>query len=161
MESDEKYLGNGAYFFKSGIGNSIAEAKNYALRNAFDKEKQKYRYEKYGVVEASITVDDDRILDLNSHEGLTLFNLVRNEIFEKKKRAHEKMTKIEDGFMINLLEKKNIIPMDVVVSQRNIRLDPSEIELNLRSLIPNCVVCCVKKNSCVKPISIVDKGDVA
>lgn len=161
VESDERHLGNGAYFFMSGIGNSIAEAKNYALRAAFDKKEQKYRYEKYGVVEASITVDDDRILDLNSHEGLAMFDLVRKEIFEKKKRANEKMTKIEDGFIINLLEKKNVIPMDVVITQRNIRLDPSEIELNLRSLVPNCIVCCVKKDSCVTPIGIVDKGDVA
>ncbi len=161
VESDEKYLGNGAYFFKAGIGNSIVDAKNFAIRNAFDKGKRAFKYDKYGVVEADISVQDDKILDLNSEEGIKIFDLVRKEVFKKKKLAHEKMTKIDDGFMVNLLEKKGIIPMDVVLQQKSICLDPQEIELKLRSYVPNCIICCVKNHSCIVPGEIVDKGDVA
>lgn len=71
------------------------------------------------------------------------------------------MTKIDDGFMVNLLEKKGIIPMDVVLQQKSICLDPQEIELKLRSYVPNCIICCVKNHSCIVPGEIVDKGDVA
>lgn len=161
VQSDENYLGNGAYFFKTGVGNSIVNAKNWAIRNALDKKTGKYRYDKYGVVEAEISVHDDRILDLNSPEGIAIFDAVRKEIFKKKKLAHEKMSKIEDGLIVNLLEKNKLIQMDVVLQQRSVRLDPDEIELNLRSLVPNCVYCCVKNHSCITPREIVDKGDVA
>ena len=139
VESDEKYLGNGAYFFKAGIGNSIVDAKNFAIRNAFDKGKRAFKYDKYGVVEADISVQDDKILDLNSEEGIKIFDLVRKEVFEKKKLAHEKMTKIDDGFIVNLLEKKGIIPMDVVLQQKSICLDPQEIELKLRATTKNAI----------------------
>lgn len=154
VKSDDLYLGNGAYFFIGGISNPYEDALNY-VSNVEPKENPT-------VVKADIIAEKDCVLDLDTNDGLKLFNHVKKRFFEKRIERNEKMSRrgIDDGKIINFIVGERLLGVDlnVVVSKRTLPLKKEERELNLHSMLPNCIFCCVKNIDCISNVNIVNQG---
>ncbi|MCQ2096791.1 MAG: hypothetical protein MJY87_02470 [Fibrobacter sp.] len=148
--SNSLYLGRGAYFFKSGISNPYEDAKNFAEIVKKIKDPS--------VIRADIDVDDDKILNLNDLESILVFNTFKKKVVEtRKKDKRIGQGHCDDGTIVNLMVLKANLDYSAAIIQRNICMDPVEKDLKFKSMVPNCIVLCVKDKKCVSNERITDK----
>lgn len=151
-KADELLLGKGVYFFIDGIGDPRQDAYNYVVNRKKEKNP--------AVVKSQITAEEEYVLDLNSSDGLILFNKFKNRFFEKRVAEKRKMNKnVDDGKIINVLVGEVLKGTKVVISYRTLRLTSDDNEYNLHSNVPNCVFCCVREPNCLDDIQVVNMED--
>ena len=144
-------LGDGAYFFIKGLSDPYQDALDFATN--VKKEKSPV------VLKADISAEADSVLDLSSLKGAALFNKFKERFFKKRVENNEKMGKdVDDGKIINCLVGEMGFKTKVVLSMRSVKLKKPWIDLNIHSLIPNCVFCCVKDKSCISNVQLISSG---
>ena len=99
-EGDQHWLGEGVYFFIEGLStDTINLAKKWAIAEAWDNDNKKYKYTELAVIESLIEVEEDKILDLTTEDGVKILSVC---FLIQKKRA-KKIRKIKNGsfMMVN------------------------------------------------------------
>ena len=143
------WLGRGAYFF---IDENIETAVNNATLWAINIK----RYRDYGVMEAPIILDQDRVIDFNDQDWQDIFHEARLKLIEIiKKRSIEVIDDSYklDSYVIDDLCKDNEI--QAVVQQRFVNFYKYYGGNRLPvSHIPNCIIMCVKEAKIIKKDSI-------
>jgi len=139
---DSEWLGDGVYFFVTGISSKPEElAKKWSIVQAWDKAKKEYKYREYCVIKSDIEVEEDNFLDLTTEDGIEVLNYIYESLEKKLDRLKKKLIYI-DGLLINLARGEGILPIDVVKGNFYIKFANERInKINLRT--PNCTICTV------------------
>lgn len=139
---DKEWLGDGVYFFIEGISSKpIEQAKQWAIAEAWDNTNKCYKYNKYGVIQSNIIVDEDKFLDLTKEDGVEILAYILECHQNKIKRINKKFDYL-DGTLINFARGENLIEVDVVKGNFYIKFTQSRIKnANLRT--SNCTICAV------------------
>ena len=148
-EGDQHWLGEGVYFFIEGLStDTINLAKKWAIAEAWDNDNKKYKYTNFAVIESLIEVEEDKILDLTTEDGVNflsdLVSLFFDTIKKSKKNQKNKEWEFYDGELINMARKANNFPFDIEVVKGNyyIKFKEERIKgVNLRT--SNCTICTV------------------
>ena len=148
-EGDQHWLGEGVYFFIEGLStDTINLAKKWAIAEAWDNDNKKYKYTELAVIESLIEVEEDKILDLTTEDGVKilsdLVSLFFDTIKKSKKNQKNKEWEFYDGELINMARKANNFPFDIEVVKGNyyIKFKEERIKgINLRT--SNCTICTV------------------
>ena len=148
-EGDQHWLGEGVYFFIEGLStDTINLAKKWAIAEAWDNDNKKYKYTELAVIESLIEVEEDKILDLTTEDGVKilsdLVSLFFDTIKKRKKNQKNKEWEFYDGELINMARKANNFPFDIEVVKGNyyIKFKEERIKgINLRT--SNCTICTV------------------
>ena len=116
--------------------------------NSWDNDNKKYKYTELAVIESLIEVEEDKILDLTTEDGVNflsdLVNLFFDTIKKSKKNQKNKEWEFYDGELINMARKANNFPFDIEVVKGNyyIKFKEERIKgINLRT--SNCTICTV------------------
>lgn len=141
---DVEWLGNGVYFFISGISSKPEnQAEKWAIVEAWDNGTKTYKYNNYCVLKSIIDVDEDKLLDLTNEDGLEILDYLVNKFEDKIKSIGRKLTYL-DGFLINLARGEGILEIDVVKGNFYIKFaDERMRRISLRT--NNCTICTVYK----------------
>lgn len=148
-KGDQHWLGEGVYFFIEGLStDTINLAKKWAIAEAWDNDNKKYKYTDFAVIESLIEVEEDKILDLTTEDGVKILSdLVRfffDKIRKSKKNQKNKEWEFYDGELINMARNANNFPFDIEVVKGNyyIKFKEERIKgVNLRT--SNCTICTV------------------
>jgi hypothetical protein len=157
---DDEWLGNGVYFFVNGISSKPEEqAKKWSIAEAWDKDKQVYKYKNYCVINSVIEVDEENFIDLTKEEGVEILTYLA-ECFEKKLKKIGKRFNPVDGLLINLAREEGILPIDVVKGNFYIKFAKERIKrITLRT--SNCTICTVYEPSKnITNSNIIEIGDI-
>ncbi len=157
---DDEWLGNGVYFFVSGISSKPEEqAKKWSIAEAWDKDKQVYKYKNYCVINSVVEVKEENFLDLTKEEGVEILTYLA-ECFEKKLKKIGKRFNPVDGLLINLAREEGILPIDIVKGNFYIKFAKERIKrITLRT--SNCTICTVYEPSKnITNSSIIEIGDI-
>jgi len=122
---DTHWLGNGVYFFTTGVGAPLSHALNWAKSEA-----NKRKITRYAILNAEICVNKECILDLIENAGLDIFNEHR-EFVLRQIRLQKKAFKIpneeySDSKVIEHLKQKGGV--EVVVCNMYVRFLKDRIE---------------------------------
>jgi hypothetical protein len=135
------WIGDGAYFFISGISRTPDEqAKKWSIAESWDRSKRQYKYKRYSVIKSDITVEQDNFLDLTTADGVEIIEY----LMEKYRATIVKYKNLHfyDGLLLNLARQEGILMYDVVKGNFYIKFAKEKIEnINLR--ISNCTICAV------------------
>lgn len=85
-KNSNDWLGHGIYFFIDGISCPKNNAEEWAKNQAWDSDRKYYKYKTYSVIQARVDVQNSRILDLTTTDGLLAFNTVREHLINKLER---------------------------------------------------------------------------
>ena len=148
-KGDQHWLGEGVYFFIEGLStDTIDLAEKWAIAEAWDNDVKKYKYQEFAVIESLIEVEEDKILDLTTKDGVEfltdLVKLFFDRIKESKKNQKNKEWEFYDGELINIARKANNFPFDIEVVKGNyyIKFKEERIKgINLRT--SNCTICTI------------------
>lgn len=156
---DSYWLGDGAYFFMDDeLGfDGIECAKKWANVHAYDRNDRKYKYQRYAVVKARISVPEEEFLDLTSADGMEVFNYLRERYLEAVKAAGKRLNRnssMRDGYILNLARANFSLKLSVVKAHFYIRF-AVEQTFNVRFRIPNSTTVAVfDPNSCIDPAEV-------
>lgn len=149
-----EWLGTGIYFFIDKC--ALSNAKKWAINVT-------RRYKSYAVVEASISVSSDLLLDLRNEEWMYTYDTYRNDfirqIIQRGLNVETNALKF-DCALINMFCKEYGI--QAVIQQRYIKLekfDYSDREIP-NSYISNCTILCVRLMKCINKESIKIKAGI-
>ena len=157
---DNEWIGNGVYFFVTGISSVPAEqAKKWSIAQSWDNILKSHNYKRYCVIKSSIEVDDSNLLDLTKSEGVEILNYFL-QCFENKIKRLNKRFEYIDGLLINFAREEGILPIDVVKGNFYIKFAKERINnFNLRT--PNCTICNVfDPNNNIVNTQIISIGDI-
>lgn len=157
---DDEWLGNGVYFFTSGINSKPAEqAKKWAIAQSWDNASGNYRYKRFCIIKSRIAVEEDSLLDLTTENGIEVLNYFF-DCFEEKIRRLNKRFQYIDGLLINFAREEGILPVDVVRGNFYIKFAKERIRrINLRT--SNCTICTVfEPNKNIIETHITSTGDI-
>jgi hypothetical protein len=166
-KGDQHWLGDGVYFFIEGLSTDTTNlAEKWAIAEAWDNDNKRYKYTDFAVIESIIEVDEDKILDLTTEDGvkilLDLANFFIDTIKKSKKNSKNKDWEFYDGELINIARKDKNFPFDVEVVKGNfyIKFKEERIKgINLRT--NNCTICTVyKPDKNIKSKKIVKTGKI-
>lgn len=141
---DIEWLGNGVYFFITGISSKPEEqAEKWAIAQSWDKTSQIYNYNNYCVLKSKIIVDENKFLDLTHEDGLEVLEYLVVK-FESKIKTLGKKLDYLDGFLINLAREEGIFEIDAIKGNFYIKFADERIKrINLRT--NNCTICTIYK----------------
>jgi hypothetical protein len=139
---DDEWLGNGVYFFVSGVSTKTIElAEKWAIAQSWDNKTKTRKYNSYCVLQSSIQVDESKFLDLTVEEGVEILAYLVEKYKEKIKTIGKKMT-FSDGFLLNLARQEGVLPLEVVKGNFYIKFEKERrAKTNLRT--SNCTICTV------------------
>jgi hypothetical protein len=148
-KGDQHWLGDGVYFFIEGLSTDTTNlAEKWAIAEAWDNDNKRYKYTDFAVIESLIEVEEDKILDLTTEDGVNilsdLVSLFFDRIRKSKKNQKNKEWEFYDGELINMARKANNFPFDIEVIKGNyyIKFKEERIKgVNLRT--SNCTICTV------------------
>jgi uncharacterized protein MJ0359 len=161
-KGDKEWLGDGVYFFIEGISSESPKelAKKWVIA-----ESSKRKHKDYAVIESEIKVNEEKLLDLTTKEGLEVFIYYYELFLEEIKKEIDKGKpglKFYDGFLINLMRKKDVLPIEVVKGNFYIKFEEErKNEINFRT--SNCTICAVynpEKNINKKSNKVSNKGKI-
>jgi hypothetical protein len=163
-ETKEKtWLGDGVYFFIEGIG-ALAPAvyaKQFAIDQAWDKASQMYSRTHYAVLQTTIKINDNKLLNLTIPEGNKLFNEFRDLHIANI----AKIGKAIAGFYYDsdvLAEMQRVLGIEFVKSNLYIKFANQRIT-RFESKVPNVTVLVVRnplKNIQKTTINLIEKGEI-
>lgn len=157
---DVEWLGNGVYFFISGISSKPDEqAEKWAIVQSWDKGLKENRYNNYCVIKSKIITVDHNFLDLTKEEGLEVLEYLVLRFEDKIKSIGRRLDYL-DGFLINLARGEGILEIDVVKGNFYIKFAKERIKnINLRT--NNCTNCTVYKPSInLNEITVLKTGKI-
>lgn len=139
---DGEWLGDGVYFFISGVSTKTVElAEKWAIAQSWDKKNKNLIYQEYCVIQSEIEVDESEFLDLTVEEGVEILEYLVDKYKEKIDSIRKRM-KFLDGFLLNLARGEGILPLEVVKGNFYIKFAKERMErINLRT--SNCTICTV------------------
>ena len=139
---DDEWLGDGVYFFVSGVSTKISElAEKWAITQSWDNEKKIYKYKDYCVLYSNIQVKDSEYLDLTIEDGVEILSYLVERYKDKIETIGKKM-KFYDGLILNFARGEGFLPLEVVKGNFYIKFAQERIErINLRT--SNCTICTV------------------
>ena len=152
-EGDNQWVGDGVYFFTDDIGDGQQNAIYWAKYKAWDKKLKQYTYPFYAVIKSQIEVEEDKILDLTTHEGVEVFEYIVEKCKDKLKELGKQKVYI-DGYVINFGRNELKMAISVVKTDVFIKLKPSDRNLSRRT--PNCTICAIADLSVIKGSRIVE-----
>ena len=141
------WLGVGVYFFVEGINTLPCSdyARLWAIDNCWDKSLQKYSREEFSVLEATIKINNNKMLDLTVGLGKKLFNEYREKTIRKfTKGGQELVGKFLDSDVLE--EMRNDLEIDFVQSDLYIKFAVQR-QKRLESIVPNVTVLVVRNPS--------------
>lgn len=139
---DTEWLGDGVYFFITGINQKpIEQAEKWAIAQAWDTNLKRLKYRSYCVLKSNIESEEDSVLDLRTEEGYEVFEYLVDKFFNKIKHLGKRLEYL-DGLILNLARGEGIVPLDVVIGNFYIKFTKERINrINLRT--NNCTICTV------------------
>ena len=138
-------LGSGlAYFYGEGISDPVEDAKEWAIKAAYDKATGQMRYTKYSVIKALIA--PKKLLNGTVDDGLKAINYARNFLVKSAKPTERKDFR-DDEIIQFLVARMNF---DVVMVNLNIRTQ-HEISIKFNARLPNVRVICVRDQNALDP----------
>lgn len=157
---DVEWLGNGVYFFITGISSKPEEqAEKWAIAQSWDNNSQNYKYNNYCVLKSKIVVEENKFLDLTHENGLEILEYLVVK-FENKIKTLGKKLDYLDGFLINLAREEGIFEIDAIKGNFYIKFADERIKrINLRT--NNCTICTVYKHKDnLKEITVLKTGKI-
>lgn len=157
---DVEWLGNGVYFFITGISSKPEEqAEKWAIAQSWDNNSQNYKYNNYCVLKAKTVVEENKFLDLTHEDGLEILEYLVVK-FENKIKTLGKKLDYLDGFLINLAREEGIFEIDAIKGNFYIKFADERIKrINLRT--NNCTICTVYKPiDNLKEITVLKTGKI-
>lgn len=141
-KGDDEWLGDGVYFFISGVSSKTVElAKKWAIAQSWDSSKKALKYREYCIIQSSIKVDESKFLDLTIEDGVEILEYLVVRYKEKIESIGKKM-RFLDGLLLNLARGEGFLPLEVVKGNFYIKFAKERIErINLRT--SNCTICTV------------------
>ena len=159
-KGDREWLGDGRYFFIEGICRCPdAQARDWAIYRAWDKQNNRNRYLFYAVLRGIIQVDDDKFLDLTTADGVELFEYIQKQCSEKLATIGREVVYV-DGYLINFARCELTLDIDVVKGNFYIKIKKEERINNIRRRVPNCTICSVYNPHCVVQLKSVEDGRI-
>lgn len=157
---DKEWLGDGVYFFISGISSKPEkQAEDWAKVQAWDNLLKKNKYERYSVIKSIIDVEEEKFLDLTMEEGVEILKYLINK-FENKIKTLKRNLKFIDGLVINHARKEGILDIDVVKGNFYIKFARERI-YGINQRTNNCTICTVfEPNKNLSETKILKTGDV-
>ncbi|MHB1682819.1 MAG: hypothetical protein ACYCYO_08345 [Bacilli bacterium] len=148
---DEKWLGDGAYFFEDNIELALEWCK---------AEGHKRGYTEYVIIEASIRARREDLLDLEDKSGAELFHGHRKILCDRIGKSgfsvKVRNRTVLDGKVIN--ELCSFFPYKVVRAKTFVKLAKDRMR-RVDSHIPNCVIISVRDvSSCIQTLNIHKEG---
>lgn len=139
---DQEWLGDGVYFYVSGINSKPSElAEKWAIAQAWNPTTKSHSYEDLSILKSTIHVKEENFLDLTIEDGVEIFTYCAEKYLSKIKSIG-KSVKYDDGILINFLRNEKILPIDVVKGNFYIKFAKERIQkINLRT--NNCTICSV------------------
>ncbi len=157
---NDHWLGEGAYFFETGISDGKEDAKRWAIVSAWDNDKKCLKYPIYSVLQTSL--EFKRLWDLSSREGLKLFEHARSSLLKRGVRPKEATSGRKfDNAVIEF--SAAMMNFDGLRAWFFIKLDTMSRILQVQSGIQNVTVICVRSpQDCISldRLSRVDEGFV-
>ena len=135
-----EWLGHGIYFFVNGISDPLQNSIEWATAQAGKDAAGK----KIAVLKSFVDVDQDRLLDITDNEGLSFFNDIKEDLFEKifgnlsLKIPSNQHNCILFNFMVHTLDAHAVKHNLYIKSVR-------ERKLRLQLNVPNTTVLCIRK----------------
>ena len=147
---NEHWLGDGVYFFVEGVGYTPTRAAELWA------EYRAYRQNKLfcALIESKISIEDDRLLDLTSYEGIRILNYIQRRCAQKLVTTGKGVGFI-DGYLINFARTEMGLPIDIVKGNEYIQLEEFDRKYNIRRRVSNCTISAVYDNNCVSDIKII------
>lgn len=157
---DVEWLGNGVYFFVTGISSKPEEqAEKWAIAQSWDKNAQNFKYNNYCVLKSNITIEEDKFLDLTHEDGLEILEYLVSKFENNIKKLGRKLEYL-DGFLINLAREEGIFEIDAIKGNFYIKFADERIKrINLRT--NNCTICTVyNPNYNLEEITVLKTGKI-
>ena len=152
---NEHWLGDGTYFFVEGIGYLPDKAAElWAEYRAFKQHTQFC-----SLIKSRIEVDDDKVLDLSTYEGIQIVNYIQRKCVQKLASIGRGVGFV-DGFLINFAREEMELEIDVVKGNEYIQLEESDRKYNIRRRVSNCTICAVYNKDLIKDIEIIKEWRV-
>ncbi|MBQ5941767.1 hypothetical protein [Massilia sp. AB1] len=159
-QKPHEWLGHGVYFFVDGISDPIENAHEWARAQAWDAENGKNKYHEFAVLKSTVTIDEDRFIDITTTDGLKIFNDAKELLFNKiEKNFRGRFVKQDQhncilfNFMVNYFEAQAVKHHLYIKSIR-------ERKLSLRLNVPNTTVLCVRSKDYCSNTIVVGKGEI-
>lgn len=136
---------------------------NWAIVNAWDKKVRRNRYKTYAVLQASITSEEERILDLREQSGVEILEYVRRQCQRKLERLARRRCRVGyiDGLLINFARKEVLPELTLTISNLFIKLTKEERIQGENRRTQNCTVCAVyTPQTNVSQVNVIQTGKV-
>lgn len=149
-DRDDEWLGKGIYFFVDGISDPLTNAIDWAIAQAWDNAEKIYKYKEFAVLKSTVEVDENRLIDLTSQEGLRNFNsaklLLLKEIFKgfASEELKEMSVETHSCKVFNFIVAKfnaHAVKHNLYINNKKGR------RMNLKSNVPNTTVLCVRREN--------------
>lgn len=157
---DNEWIGDGVYFFISGISSKPEEqAKKWSIAKSWDNTLKAHKYRRFCVIKSEIEVDEDLFIDLTTEDGVGVLDYFL-QCFENKINRINKRFDYIDGLLINFAREEGVLPIDVVKGNFYIKFAKERIsQINLRT--PNCTICTVfEPTKNIIDNHIINTGDI-
>lgn len=165
-ESDKEvdWLGRGIYFFVDGVSDPVVNAVDWAIAQAYDKASRKNKYDNFAVLRSNVEVEENRLIDLTSQDGLKNFNNVKVKLLDRifKDFTSAELRKMQIGehdcAMFNFIAstlKAHAVKHNLYIKNKK------ERRLHLKLNVPNTTVLCIRRENFKFNAEIVHQGVIS
>lgn len=147
---NEHWLGNGVYFFVEGVGYQPDRAAElWAQYRAYKQHSQFC-----ALIVSKIVVEDRKLLDLSTYEGIRILNYIQRKSAQKLATIGRGVGYV-DGFLVNFARDEMGLEIDVVKGNEYIQLEEVDRRYNIRRRVSNCTICAVYNKELIKEVKII------
>lgn len=148
-DNPDDWLGEGTYFFIEGLDDPRTSAAQWARCKAWDKHDQEFDEFEVAVVEAAITLKDQRVFDLREPTNAQSFHRARRRWLKSlvPRRSTHLPRPEKDRFDTDLLDQfKQENSIAALIGDFHIQFSLRERHFRLDSRIPNVTVLCLSND---------------
>lgn len=139
------WLGDGVYFFISGVGYAPDKAAMFWAEYRAKKSHAQF----CALLSSIIDADDDDVLDLTTYEGIRILNYIQRKCAQKLATIGKGIGYV-DGYVINYGRDEIGLSFAVVKGNEYIQLEEEDRRYNIRRRTPNCTICAVHDKKVIK-----------
>ena len=150
------WLGDGVYFFISGVGYDPDRAAE--LWAEYRAKKSHVQF--CALLSSTINVDEDDMLDLTTYEGVRILNYIQRKCTQKLALIGKGIGYV-DGYVINYGREEIGLSLSVVKGNEYIQLEEEDRRYNIRRRTPNCTICAVYDQKTIKNTTIQKQWRIA
>lgn len=148
-KGDIHWLGDGVYFFDS----------NHMAFEWCKAEGKRRKYNEYAILVGELRAKSNEIFDLRNDYYNSIFHRQRENLVKRISKASFsaklKQNQTFDGAIINSI--CTMFPYKIVICLSFIKL-VKDRQVRVFSRIPNCIIFCVKDNSCIESTRLHKEG---